>query len=223
MSQAQRSNQLSSALPAPARVLGFRGTEALSVPYEFDVALSIPQSDADLSPLRGARARLTIARDGTVPDYVVNGVVDAVELFHEYKTHAVYIIRLTPALARLHYERHSRVFTDLSIPDVVRQVLAEAGFGGEDLEIDLARSYPPREHVCQYRETNLAFFQRLLEREGITFFFRHSDEREVLVLTDHRGAHVPLLEGALDRPVSYTALNPGEVPTEEGFATFTAR
>lgn len=213
----------SDALPVPVGVLGFRATEALSLPYRFEVAFTL-RTGADLEPrhLLRERASFAMRRDG-VTSYVVHGVLDAVELFHEYRSHAVYMATLVPTLQRLADDTHSRVYTDRSVPEIAQELLDEIGLGAEDVEVDLSSAYPKLEHVCQYRETNLAFFQRLLEREGIYFYFRQGVDKETLVITDHAASHVSLLGGKDDQPVAYTALNPGEAPHEQGFATFRSR
>ena len=79
----------------------------------------------------------------------------------------------------------SRSFQRLSVPDVLRQVLQQGlGFGAADLDFRLGE--PPLRHRYrqQYQETDLAFVSRLLEREGFSYFFEQSDEREVMVVTD---------------------------------------
>ncbi len=75
----------------------------------------------------------------------------------------------------------------MSVPDIVTQVFQDRGF--TDFENSLSDAYPPREYVVQYRETDFQFVSRLLEREGIYYFFRHEDGKHTLVMVDSAMAH----------------------------------
>lgn len=206
---------LCDALPPNAAVLGFRGDEEISRPFRFEIAVWVPLgSELDAASIIGNKASLIVPRP--LGAYTVHGIIRELELFHEYVDHAILILTLTPRMSRLELDRHSRVFTEQSIPDIVRSVLTTRGLGPSDVEIDLTRQYPVRDHVCQYRETDLAFVQRLLEKEGIAFFFQHSEGRDVLVITDDPNARADLAGGT----VRFQALNVGDAPAQEAFATF---
>ena len=75
----------------------------------------------------------------------------------------------------------------MSVPEIVTQVFQDRGF--TDFEQTLFEDYEQREYVVQYRETDFQFISRLLEREGIYYFFRHEDGKHTLVLTDSPQAH----------------------------------
>ena len=206
----------SPAIPPNAAVRGFRGTEALSQLYRFEVALTLPDVvDVELEGAAGTTATLSIDRGLTAPPYILSGILASLELAHEYGGQSLLIATLVPTMHRLRLQRHSRVFTEMSIPEVVSAVLARSGVAGEKLELALSYAYPVREHVCQYRETDLDFVQRLLEKEGIYYFFKQTEQGEVLVLTDHLGAHT-----SSRGPVPYHALHIGDHMTQEAFATF---
>ncbi len=74
----------------------------------------------------------------------------------------------------------------MSTPDIVQQILQNNGFDqGTDFKISTAGTYGLREYCVQYNETSLNFVSRLLEEEGIFYYFEHSDGSHVLVLADH--------------------------------------
>ena len=75
-----------------------------------------------------------------------------------------------------------RIFQQLSVPEIVEQVFRRLGY--DDFELRLVGTYPKRDYCVQYRETHLDFVSRLLEDEGIYYFFEHTRERHVLVLAD---------------------------------------
>lgn len=81
-----------------------------------------------------------------------------------------------------------RIYQKSSVVDIIQSVLGEYGFSG-NLEIRLSHSYSPREYCVQYRETDLDFLHRLMEEEGIYYFFDHSSDTEKMVLIDDCGKH----------------------------------
>ncbi len=210
----------SDVLPPSAKVLGFRGAEAISVPYRFDVAFALmPGVDFDMTAAIGGKATLSVFHAAAAPPTIVNGVLSAVELVYEYATRSVFLATLVPRVDRLRLTRHSEVFTERSVVEILTEVLTASGLAAGDFELDLSKSYPKRHHVSQYKESNLAFLTRLMERDGLYYFFRQDPDRDVLVITDHRSSHTPSRPGA----VPYVALNPGDATGQEAFATFRCR
>ncbi len=207
-------------LPASAQVLGFRGTETISAPYRFDIAFSIlPNVDFDMDTAVGERATLQIRNEEGASPYSINGIFSGLELIHEYADRSVFLVTLSPRLSRLGHTRHSRVFTEQSVPDVIVSVLGASGLSAADFRLELSRRYGARDHVSQFQESNLAFIQRLMEREGMYYFFRHEDENDVLVITDNKSSHAPLRR----QPARYVALNAGDATGQEAFAKFRRR
>ncbi len=177
----------SSVLPRSVKVLGFRGTEVISRPYEVEIFLLVQQELAeefDLADAIGAKARLVLDRQriGT-PAFIFAGVFANVEVLHAFDGHIVLRALLVPRLWQLGLGRHSRMFTKMQVPDIIGAVLEENGV--TDYEMRLG-AYDVEEHVCQYRESDLDFISRWMEREGIFYFFEHGEDGEKLVLCDQR-------------------------------------
>src|SRR5262249_2468906 len=82
--------------------------------------------------------------------------------------------------------------------DIVRAVFDNFGFS--DYEVDLSGSYPTHEYCVQYRETAFNFISRLLEQEGIFYFFRHEDGKHTMVLADSPS----VFQNCPDRDVKYS-------------------
>ena len=169
-------------------VVTFSGTEALSRPYEFVVNLSSEETDIDLSAVLRSPATLVVQRgDEAVP---VNGVLAAFEQLHQANRRTFYRAVLVPRLWYLGMNRDSRVFLNRKVPDVIEEVLKASGLTTQDYELALTRTtYGPREYICQYQETSLAFLSRWMEREGIYYYFEQTEDREKLVVTDSRSRH----------------------------------
>lgn len=197
----------SDALPETVRVVTFTGAEALSRPYRFDVHLLVPRTedgDFDMASALNARATLSIHHDDGAPRCWFHGLISVLELTHELPDYTLYRAALVPRLHLLRQSRHSRVNVRVTIPDIIEGLLKQNGLSPEDdYVLQLARTYPEREHVCQYHESDLDFLSRWMEREGLYYFFEQQEDRERLVITDHRSFHEPLL----DEPVRYFPLS----------------
>jgi type VI secretion system secreted protein VgrG len=177
----------SSALPAGVRVLSFRGTEAISALYSFEMHLLVEDPTFDPAAAIGADATFTIS--GEDPPRAFHGVLSTLEIVNDLPHSAVVRAVLTPRLWRLTLTRHSRVFVKQSLPAMLDAVLKGAGLTGADYALELTGTYGPLEHVCQYRESSLAFLSRRMEREGVYFFFEQGDTREKLIIADDRSCH----------------------------------
>ncbi len=90
-----------------------------------------------------------------------------------------------------------RIFQEMSVPDIVKQVFGDHATA--DFEDRLSGSYQPREYCVQYRETDFNFVCRLLEEEGIYYYFEHDGSQNKLVLADGLSAHSPF-PGYADLP-----------------------
>jgi len=178
-------------LPSTARVLGFRGVEALSRPYRFEIFLSIPsdgEDDVNFAEVVGAKARLTLDRaDDKNPPFIFAGVLGSVDLIHEFDGRALLRVVLVPRLWEFTLSRHSRIFTRKSVPEVIQAVLEDNGLSGADYALQLRGNYETEEHICQYRESDFDFISRWMEREGIFYYFEHTEDGEKLILSDDKG------------------------------------
>jgi type VI secretion system secreted protein VgrG len=76
-----------------------------------------------------------------------------------------------------------RIFQDQTVPQILDTVFKDHGFNGF-FEIKAPSASTPREYCVQYRETDLHFVSRLMEEEGLFYFFKHTNDKHVLVVTD---------------------------------------
>lgn len=198
-------------LPAQRSVLAFRGSEAISRPYRFEVFLRVRGSElAGFEPraLLGRRATLTATdQDGEVRR-AVHGAWSSVAFARTLSDgDALFRLVLSPKLWRLSLARRSRVFVGRTLPQIITAVLQECGFVAAeyDVRVEQAARYTALEHVCQYRETNLDFLSRRLEHDGLYYYFEHPEDgsAERLVITDS----VTFAEALSNDPVPY--LMPG--------------
>ncbi|MEM6792267.1 MAG: type VI secretion system tip protein TssI/VgrG, partial [Myxococcota bacterium] len=190
-----------------ATVLEFRGSEALCRPYQFDIHLRVTgmsSREMDEQAAVGSAATLKLRRgaDGRDAPFVFQGILSKVAVLVETREWALYQVSLVPRLWQLGLTRHSRVFTKMTVPDILAEVLESADLSqGSDFELRLQGDYPQEELVTMYGESKLAFLHRWMEREGMVYFFEHDPDGEgaaggdKLIIADHPAAHAALAEG----------------------------
>ncbi|WP_409300391.1 type VI secretion system Vgr family protein [Pseudomonas sp. KCJK8993] len=154
----------------------------------FDYQLQLTSSDAaiDLNQLLGKPMGLSVQLDGGGQRHF-HGIVARCSQNIDTGQFASYQVTLRPWLWLLSRTSDCRIFQNLSIPQIIKQVFRDLGFS--DFEDALSRPYREWEYCVQYRETSFDFVSRLMEQEGIYYFFRHEKDRHVLVLADAYGAH----------------------------------
>jgi type VI secretion system secreted protein VgrG len=169
-------------------VLSFEGLEKVSQPYHYQIQLVSTDDEIDLESLAKKRACLTIINSKGKQHYI-NGLIMQIGLEKVGVNHALYQIDLYPMLQLLAYRQQSRIFQQKSVPDIIKQVLLDAGFSSPDMSIQLSENYPQRVFCMQYNETDLSFIERLMAEEGIFYFFKQESDKEVLVLGDSISAY----------------------------------
>ncbi|WP_437634219.1 type VI secretion system Vgr family protein [Sorangium sp. So ce854] len=182
------------ALPT-ARAIGFRGSEALCRPFEFDVLFTVP-AGTDVRKAVAAQATLTLLRGGELPPMCWHGVFARLRLIRESADRALYQGSLVPRLWLQRHSVRSFVHTKSKIDAFLTKTLTHGGLATSDLRfsIDTGR-YPDEEFVCQYRESHLDFIHRWLEREGLYYHFEHPVDDgsvEIMVIVDSKDQHEPL-------------------------------
>lgn len=100
---------------------------------------------------------------------------------------ATYRATLRPWLWLLTHCSDCRIFQEKTVPDIIKEVFE--GHGLADFEDKLAGSYATREYCVQYCESDFDFVSRLMEKEGIYYYFRHEAGRHVMVLADDYSGH----------------------------------
>jgi len=166
------------------------GVERLSRCFSFEVqALS---ADPNVSPdaLLGLPATVTM-ESGVGAKRHFNGFIDNLTFLGSPKSDQwLYQFELVPWLAILKKVADCRIFQEITVPDLLKELFSELGF--TDFDFRLTRQYPEREYCVQYRESTFNFVSRLMEEEGIYYYFTHSESAHVLVLADDYSGHEPI-------------------------------
>ncbi len=162
------------------QVLEFKGREAISQPYAFDVELISERPDLDLESLLHQRAFLAFDQNGAG----IHGLIHRIAQGESGKRMTRYRLTLVPQLAYLAHRTNQRIFQHLTVEKIITQVLEEHGIQADAYQFQLGSLYPEREYCVQYDESDLHFVQRLCEEEGIHYHFQHSSEGHVLTFGD---------------------------------------
>lgn len=174
-------------------VLEWTAEERLSAPYELDVTLvPAPGVVVDSEALVGEAAALFAPSAGG-ETRALHGMVSRVKAWDEGGEDGRRVrLTVVPRLSRLEKVVRSRIFQDATVPEIVARVLDE---GKVEHRKALSGKFERRTYCVQYRESDLDFVSRLLEEEGIFYFFEHRADGHTLVLGDAPSAH-PELPGA---------------------------
>ena len=197
---------------APWHVRRVELVEALSEPYRLVLELVVDEPRLDLDELLGDACSLELDRKASARS--VHGVILGADDLGRSAGRQHVRLEVGPALALLAQRIDTRAWQDRSAPDILREVLAgplsELGRGVK-LDALRASDYPRREYCVQFRESDLAFVSRLMEEEGITYFFTHDGDAERLVLVDDNHDFTAL-QG--DAPLEIVDSEPDTAPAE---------
>ena len=172
----------------------FSGTEGMSQMYHYDILFTSQDKDIDASQLLRQPASLRMGTgflQGLTGQKVVHGVITDFRRLSGSVDETKYLVTLAPFLALLDNQyRSHRFFVNQSVPEVVTQVLNDHGLKGWEYEFTLKQSYPKREQINQYQESDLAFIERLLAEVGIFYFFtlQPDTQTEVIHFADKQSA-----------------------------------
>lgn len=184
--QRLRASLMSGAFPGRTTVHAVRGEERLGALYRYEVDLSVDEVASTRAI--GSTVLVTITDDDE-RERCVGGEIEALEMVAlEASDEVSWMVRcrvtVVPRAGVLAWRHGFRIHQDLSVPDIVRRVLNDAGVPEPETRWGLGRTYPPRGYCVQYDESDLAFVQRLLEEEGIWFAFEHGPDGVVMVFGD---------------------------------------
>ncbi|ENB7636999.1 type VI secretion system tip protein VgrG [Escherichia coli] len=161
--------------PSPLDVEHFSGREEMSQTYYYIINFTSTDNDLDAGLLLRKSATLTMGTGGLkgqVNQKVVHGVITDFRRISGSADQAKYQVILEPFIKLLDRQHRShRFFVNKSVPEVVTEVLQEHGLKGWEFEFRLKKTYPKREQINQYQESDLQFIQRLLAEVGIFYFF----------------------------------------------------
>ncbi len=180
---------------SPLDVEDFSGNEGLSNTYHYNILFTSTDKNIDADQLLRKPATLMMGTgllQSLMQQKVVHGVITDFRRISGSADQVNYQITLEPFIALLdnQYRTH-RFFVNKSVPEVVEQILQEHGLKDWEYEFTLKQTYPKREQINQYQETDLKFIERLLSEMGIFYFFtlQPDTQTEVVNFADKQSAY----------------------------------
>ena len=166
-------------------VIELTGREGLNELFEYTVQVCSYGTEIDLDAVLKASCTISIAAGGSTR--YIHGIVHDFERLGEKEHYAYYVARIVPLHWILTKRFGSRIFQKYNCPDmtvggIIRKVLLDGGVPEDMFRFVLPPELAEREYVVQYRETEYDFIARLMEEEGLTCYFEHSELRHVLVI-----------------------------------------
>ncbi len=173
--------QITTPLSAPMLVDRIEGEEQLSGLFSFRVWMRAEVHDVDFTQIVGQSVTLKLDASSGAPAYV-NGIVARFRQGNTGPRFTEYSAEIVPRVWLLTKAANCRIFQNQSVPDIVKSVLTDHGVTA--VEDKTTGSYAAREYCVQYRETDFAFISRLMEDEGIGYYFTHADGQHTMTLID---------------------------------------
>jgi len=188
------------------------GREAISELFEFQLELlAEPETTIAFDKVLGQAVTMRVdLPDGT--KRFINGIVNRFAQAEELRgphgdvTFIRYRASVVPKLWLLTRRARCRIFQHVAVPAILREVLT-----GLDVTFDLRGTYEPRDYCVQYRETDFAFASRMMEEEGIYYYFDHADGKHTMIVADTPQGHLP---GQIADPVIYEGALGGNRPED---------
>jgi type VI secretion system secreted protein VgrG len=154
--------------------------------FEYHVDLLSAKDDINLDEILGKNVTIKLALpqdetrffNGYVTRFSQGGTLGRFRRYHA---------TVRPWLWFLTRTTDCRIFQDQTVPDILKAVFAD--HAAAEFKFELTSTYRKRTYCVQYRETDLNFISRLMEEEGIGWYFRHTEGHNTLVLTDSTSMH----------------------------------
>jgi type VI secretion system secreted protein VgrG len=162
------------------------GHEALGRPFEYELDLFSLDANIALTDIIGQPVTVQLElQEGKYR--FINGIATRFSCVGGSGRYTVYRATLRPWLWLLTRNTDCRIFQNETVPDVIMKCFRQAGFS--DFDKNFGRSYRSWEYICQYRESTFNFVSRLMEQEGIYYYFKHEDGKHTLYMTDYYSGH----------------------------------
>ena len=192
LSQHQRLFSFDSPLgPDKLLVNSFGGTEQLSELYRFELELVSEDFGIDWDQIIDRNVTVGIRQRDSKTFRYFNGFINRFEPLRHDGRLAYYSAEMVPWLWYLTQTTDSLIYQEMTIVEVIKATFQKYGFRDYDL-----KSLPEHRHAdwitcCQYQETAFAFVSRLMEVEGVYYYFKHEQGKHTFVAVDHLSAHLP--------------------------------
>jgi type VI secretion system secreted protein VgrG len=162
------------------------GWDEISHPFRYEIQFST--QSLDLEPLDVLGTPVVIEVTGDAPRHF-HGLATEFGLAEIRDDYAFYRVTAAPWLWFLSMKTDNRIFQEKTVPEIIEEVFKS--YGNAAFEYRLRGAYKPREYCVQYGESDLDFVHRLMESEGISYFFTHDGDAHKMIVVDGNAAMEP--------------------------------
>jgi type VI secretion system secreted protein VgrG len=167
-------------------LVGFHGKDGISELFRYQLEMVAEnKKDVAFDKLLGQKVTVTLlwGRNRDKKRFF-NGICSRVSQGRRDSVFTSYGMEIVPQAWMLSRKAQSRIFQRLSVPDILKKVLV-----GFDVSFEIQGTFEPRDYCVQYRETDFNFASRLMEEEGIYYFFKHEDGSHTMVVANTPQSH----------------------------------
>ncbi len=189
LTQADKSISITTPLGEDSLLLqSFSGSEYISKPFLFQLQLLSGDEGLKAKDLMGKTVDIKLSLSDRSSTRTINGHISRFVAgpIHE-NGYRIYQAEIVPWFYLLKLYHDCRIFQNVTTKDIIEKVFSSRGYS--DFELDLSGSYRTREYCVQYRESDFQFISRLMEEEGIFYYFTHVAGKHTMVIADTANAY----------------------------------
>lgn len=164
------------------------GTETLSQPFVYELEMLSENPSLKPTDILGNTVQVDVALPDDSGKRHYHGYVTRFNWLRSEGSNSLYRATVRPWLWFLTKASDCRIFQQKSVPDIIKEVFGDLGFSAY-VKDSLNGTYATLDYCVQYRESAFNFVSRLMEREGIYYYFTHEDGKHTLVLADSSSSH----------------------------------
>jgi type VI secretion system secreted protein VgrG len=179
--------ELTSPLGDDLHIRGMGASEQLGRLYYIELELLSLREDIAKNEVLGKTMAVKLEIEGHDDGRYFHGYVNRFSLAGVDGDYKIYHATLVPWLWFLTRSANCRIYAGMKVPDIIKQVFRDSGFS--EFEDRLSGAFRTWEYCVQYRETDFNFVSRLMEQEGIYYYFKHEQGRHKMVLANNVGGH----------------------------------
>ncbi len=180
-------------LSSKLQVAEFQGHEGISSLFSYLATVVSEDHDLEFADIVSRPILTTFIDTNEETARYVHGVVAHIEQTGIGTRLATYIIRIVPHCWLMTHRFDCRIFQSKSVIDIIKDVVKGAGIPSDRVRFVMQGSYAARDYCVQYRESDFDFVSRLMEEEGIFYFFEHTEAGHTMVFSDQTGVHANII------------------------------
>ena len=165
------------------------GEEGISSPFQYTLTLVCEDADLEFAQIISKAGVVKFISEHDEMERTIHGMIADFALIDQGERLTTYIATLVPRVWNLTQMADCRIFQKETTPDIIKKILDDAKIPSDTYKIDCKETYAARDYCVQYRESDWSFISRLMEEEGIFYYFEHSADKHLLVIADKAVVH----------------------------------